>query len=138
MAKLPNSYVFPAVFFEDEEDRGMYNVRFPDLPNCFTSCKTLAEAIEQAPRVMGDILYMAEKEDRAIPVPTAREAVELEPGEMCQLVAVYMPPVRRAWSRKAVRKTLAIPAYLADLAEQAGVNYSQLLQQALKREFQVQ
>ena len=49
-----------------------------------------------------------------------------------------MPPVRRAWSRKAVRKTLTIPAYLADLAEQAGVNYSQLLQQALKQEFQVQ
>ena len=39
---------------------------------------------------------------------------------------------------KAVKKTLTIPAYLAELAEEQKLNYSALLQQALKQELRVQ
>ena len=135
---LPKNYVFPAVISEDPEDKGCYNVFFPDLPNCFTCGESLAEAIEQAPYVLGDCLYMSEKEKRPIPAPTPLEKVPHEDGDLCQLVAVNMPPVRRAWGEKAVKKTLTIPAYLADLADQAQVNYSQILQQALRAALQVQ
>ena len=42
MKKYPDRYIFPAIFSKDEE--GMWDVRFPDLDNCFTSADTLEEA----------------------------------------------------------------------------------------------
>lgn len=108
------------------------------LPGCFTCGDSLAAVIEQAPNVLGDVLYAAERDRCPVPAPTPQTEVKVGDGDLCQLVAVYMPPVRRAWSKKAVRKTLTIPSYLADLAEEANINYSAVLQHALKQELRVQ
>ena len=135
---LPGSYVFPAVFFEDEVDKGMYNVRFPDLPECFTCGKNLADAIEMASDALGLCMYMAERDKRPIPAPSRVADVKLQDGEFCQLVPVSMAPVRKAWRQRPVRKTLTIPSYLAALADEAKVNYSLLLQNALRQELHVQ
>jgi len=43
-----------------------------------------------------------------------------------------MPMVRDEMANKAVKKTLTIPQWLSDLAEERKVNYSRLLQEALK------
>ena len=39
---------YPALFEYDEEEK-IYNVRFPDLPGCFTYGETIDEAISLAP-----------------------------------------------------------------------------------------
>jgi hypothetical protein len=44
-----------------------------------------------------------------------------------------MPPLRAELDARAVKKTLTIPKWLNDLAERHHVNYSHLLQEALKR-----
>ena len=49
-----------------------------------------------------------------------------------------MPPVRRAWSRKAVKKTLTIPAWMEEeLRKREDVNVSLILQEALKKELKI-
>lgn len=135
MKRYPDRYIFPAVFTRDEE--GMWDARFPDLENCFTSADTLEEAIDQAKYTLEDCLYFMEKDKAAIPEPS-RVDPERSDNSLTQLVVAYMPPVRRAWSQKAVKKTLTIPAYLAELAEENKLNYSALLQQAIRQELRVQ
>ena len=49
-----------------------------------------------------------------------------------------MTPVRRAWSRKAVKKTLTIPAWMEEeLKKRGDVNISFVLQEALKKELDI-
>ena len=45
---------------------------------------------------------------------------------------VWMPIVRNEMETASVKKTLTIPAWLNKLAEEKQVNYSQILQAALK------
>lgn len=135
MRKYPDRYIFPAIFVKDVE--GMWDVRFPDLENCFTSADTLEEAIDQAKYTLEDCLYFMEKDKADIPVPSSVPLKQSDDA-VTQLVVAYMPPVRRAWSQKAVKKTLTIPAWLAELAEEQKLNYSALLQQAIKQELHVQ
>ena len=76
-----------------------------------------------------------------IPTPTPLEKAKAPKKALRQLVVAVMSPVRRAWSQRAVKKTLTISAYLgelAELAEERRVNYSALLQQALRNEMNVE
>ena len=43
-----------------------------------------------------------------------------------------MPPVRDEMAERAVKKTLTIPKWLNDLAEENKVNFSRILQDGLK------
>ena len=45
---------------------------------------------------------------------------------------------RRAQDTRAIRKNVTIPSYLNDLAERAGVNFSQVLQDGLRQRLGVQ
>lgn len=136
--KYPDRYAYPAVFIPcNEEDGGGYEVRFPDLENCFTAGDTVEEAVEQAKYVLEDCLYHAEKNDEPMCLSTPLEKVACPKGGLKQLVVAVMPPVRRAWSNRAVKKTLTIPAWLDELAKEQEVNFSQILQSALKEELGV-
>jgi post-segregation antitoxin (ccd killing protein) len=44
-----------------------------------------------------------------------------------------MPPFRDEMEQRAVKKTLTIPKWLDDLAQEHNVNFSHLLQSALKQ-----
>ncbi|BCS80611.1 hypothetical protein CaldiYA01_05710 [Caldicellulosiruptor diazotrophicus] len=48
------------------------------------------------------------------------------------LIEVWMPLVRHKMDNKAVKKTLTIPQWLNILAEKNNINFSQVLQEALK------
>jgi len=138
LTKYPDRYAYPAIFIPcDEEDGGGYEVRFPDLENCFTAGDTVEEAVEQAKYVLEDCLYHAEKNDEPTRLSTPLEEVACPKGGLKQLVVAVMPPVRRAWSNRAVKKTLTIPAWLDELAKEQEVNFSQILQSALKEELGV-
>ena len=78
-----------------------------------------------------------EKDGDEIPEPTPVDSIEQEQGYVIGLVEVLMPPVRVELDNKPVKKTLTIPAYLNTLAEQKRVNFSRVLQTALKKELGV-
>ncbi|WP_212942601.1 hypothetical protein [Paenibacillus antibioticophila] len=54
------------------------------------------------------------------------------PKKVPVLIDVWMPPVRDNMAERAVKKTLTIPKWLDDIAAENKVNYSHILQDALK------
>lgn len=126
---LNNSYVYPAVF--DYAVDGI-SVEFPDLPGCLTCGDTDAESMEMAKEAMGLHLYGMEKDGDDIPVPSGFRDIEIEGNQVIVLVEVWMPLVRDQIDNQAIKKTLTIPQWLDEAAKEKKVNFSRVLQEALK------
>ena len=133
--KKQDIYKFFAVFKKDEDNQ--YEVNFPDIKNCFTCGSTLDEAIYNAKDVLGLILFDMEEENIAISEATEPQNIKLQDNEFLMLVDVYMPLVRESINTKAVKKTLTIPYWLNKLASEKSINFSQVLQTALKQELKI-
>jgi len=124
-------YVFPAVF---EPEGELYNVSFPDLPSCYTSGEGLADAMFMAEDVLGGWLAWCEGKNEAIPSASALSDVSAPGGSVVTLILADTDAWRRANSDKAVKKTLSIPSWLNEAAEARSINFSQVLQKALRAE----
>ena len=123
-------YVFPAIFHYAEDG---ISVEFPDLPGCITCGDTTEEALLMAKEALGLRLYSDEQDGVPIPEPSNLTSITLEPNERLILVEVFMPPIRDNQATKAVKKTLTIPKWLNDVAESQQINFSLVLQSALKQ-----
>ncbi|MCK9443936.1 MAG: type II toxin-antitoxin system HicB family antitoxin [Tissierellaceae bacterium] len=124
-----DKYMYPAVFNYDDDG---ISVSFPDLPGCFSCADTDEEAMYMAKDAMGLHLYGLEDDSDEIPDPTPLNKVPLDINQRAVLVEVYMPLIRPAIENLSVKKTLTIPQWLNKLAEENKVNFSQVLQSALK------
>lgn len=126
-------YTYWAAFHYDSTDG--VSVRFPDLPGCITCGDTAEEAGAMAREAMEGFLYWMEQDGDDIPDPTPLDAIlpQLESGEAACSIQAYMPTVRDAMESKAVKKTLTVPKWLNDIAEQNHINFSHVLQEGLKR-----
>lgn len=122
------AYTFPAVFIP--EDVGGYSVIFPQLEGCMTQGETFDEARRMAAEAMSLHLYGMEEDGQEIPEPNMN--VETKAGAMVVPITAWMTPFREEMQNKAIKKTLTIPAWLNEAAERQHVNYSQILQSALK------
>ena len=122
-------YVFPAVFEPAEE--GGFIVSVPDVEGCFTEGETLADAMFMAQDALAMMLVYCEDHDRPIPVATPIEKVKAPKNSFVSLVLADTDQWRRTFDNKAVKKTLSIPSWLNAKATKAGVNFSQVLQEAL-------
>ena len=124
-------YVYPVVFTKDED---VYNVSVPDLPGCFTFGSTLLEAIEMARDAISMWLCDAEDKKEPIPQPSETGNIRMNPNSFVNLIDVDTIEYRRENDNRAVKKTLSIPSWLNSKAENAGINFSQTLQKALKQQ----
>lgn len=120
-------YVYPAVFEPAEE--GGYIVTVPDVPHCYTSGKDMAQAIEMAQDAAAMLLVDFEDEGSQIPEPSNLD--DLQTTSVKSLILVDTDSWRKEFDSRAVKKTLTIPSWLNTKAERAGVNFSQLLRDAL-------
>lgn len=127
-------YLYPAVF--RKEDVG-YTVNFPDLENCFTSGATLEEAMDMANDVLCLTLYGLEQDGTTIPAASAVNDVPRGENEFVSLVGCDTIAYRKSNDSKAVKKTLSIPCWLNDMAERADINFSGVLQEALKAKLNI-
>ena len=132
---LSMKYVYPAVFTPEAND--LYSIDFPDLHNCFTSGKGLSEAMEMAQDVLCMTLYDLEEAGQAIPAASDVSAITHDADEFTTLVACDTMEYRKLHARTAVKKTLSIPAWLNTMAEKQDINFSQVLQEALKEKLHV-
>lgn len=123
-------YIFPALF-ESGEEKG-YCVTFPDLPGCITEGDTLEEAYKMAKEALELHLYGMEEDGDNIPKPTKPNKIKLNENSFVSLIEAWMPLVRHEMANKSIKKTLTIPKWLNDVAEQKEINFSQVLQAALK------
>lgn len=128
-------YAYPAIFTKED---GGYSITFPDFASCYTAAETLEDGLEMAQDALCLTLYDLEEDDDVIPAPTPMQ--ELIPGEgaFATLVACDTTQYRKFFDNKAVKKTLTIPSWLNTLAEKAEVNFSVTLQNALKKELNIQ
>ena len=131
MAKLPERYIYPAVFTYEEGKE--IAVVFPDL-DVATSGENDADALASARELLGAVLYGMEEDGDPIPAPTPLNAVKLEENERAALVDVYMPSIRLAKVNRAVNRTETIPAWLNAAAMERNINFSQVLQGALREQ----
>lgn len=127
-------YVYPAIFHRNDDD-GSYTVFIPELPGYVTEGKDLADAIFMAQDALSMWLWMAENEGK--PTPAPNPTPEAEVPEFVNLVLADTDAYRKAHDTRLVKITVSIPAWLNAKAEQAGVNFSQILQDALKERLQI-
>ena len=122
-------YVYPAIFTPEED--GGYSIVFPDLDGCYTCGESLSDGIEMAKDVLALVLYGYETENKAIPTPSNLSAFHTENGSFVNYVACDTLVYRKMHNNKAIKKTLTIPEWLNEEATALGINFSQVLQNAL-------
>lgn len=130
--KKNERYLYPAVLTYEEGYE--IAVTFPDLPGCATSGKTECDAVSAGREALGLHLFGMEEDGDEIPVPSNAKNIELEENEVIAMIEVYMPSIRLSQKNKAVNRTVTLPAWLNAKALECGINFSQLLQDALKKE----
>lgn len=129
-------YVYPAIF--TTETNGGYSVSFPDIKGCFTDGENLADALEMAQDALCLMLFDMEEDGKTIPSPTNIKEVRTQnPNEFVSLVSCDTLEYRKLYHSNAVKKTLTLPGWLNTIAEKQGVNFSQVLQEALKEKLHV-
>lgn len=114
-------YVYPAIFHNDID--GLW-CEFPDLPGCQTMGDDMTDAALNAEEALEGYLASLYDDGREFPKPTDISTVK--PGKNC-----FVSLVTCSLAEKSVRKTLTIPSRLNSLAVAKGINFSQVLQEAL-------
>lgn len=108
-----------------------YSVYVPDL-DINTDGDSLANAIDMASDAIG--LWGITAQDVGHEIPSPSSALPAcEAGQTAAYALVDFDAYRRANDMRTVRKNVTLQSWLNDLAEKAGVNFSQVLQDALKQ-----
>lgn len=121
-------YAYPAIFTPLEN--GEYDVKIPDLPGCRTCGNDLTDAIFMASDAAS--MWLWDAESKAEVIPAAKEPPVVTAPQFINYVVADTDEYRKRNDNRAVKKTLSIPSWLNTQAEMAGVNFSQVLQEALK------
>ena len=127
---MQDSYTFPAIF--DYAEDGI-SIEFPDLPGCLSCADDNDEAVFMATDALSLRLFSDEEDGSAIPSPSDVLEIQkhLESNQIVTLIRVSMPAVRAKFNEKSISKTVTLPAWLLNEGKEAGINFSQTLQDAL-------
>ena len=135
--------VYPVIFYKSIE--GGYVVVFPDFDYGATEGKTLEEAIEMAEDYVGTWLYDDFVNSREMPVSSKINNISIEipederefyvEGESFKtLIGLDMLKYVNECKNQTVRKNVSIPSWLNEMAKKSNINFSNILQEALKHE----
>ncbi|MCD8365939.1 MAG: type II toxin-antitoxin system HicB family antitoxin [Clostridiales bacterium] len=120
--------IYTATF--TQKDNTFY-ARIPDLPGCITTGEDLPDAIEQITDAANLWLVTAEDHGDPIPEPTPQSELDYPNDAILTMIQVDTIAYRAAIDTRAVRKNVSLPAWMANLADQRGINCSQVLQEGL-------
>lgn len=129
---------YPACFFKEGN---LYSVIFPDFENGATCGDDMQDALEMAVNYLATRLFWIEKDEEQRPTPSDIKDVSPESiakdldfkydDVFVSMVTVDVNEYAKTHFNKAVKKTLSIPEWLNESAIAMGVNFSQVLQEAL-------
>lgn len=128
---MKNTY--PITLIPDEFG---YLVFIPDF-NINTQGKDITEAIEMARDAIGIMGIDYEDDGKPIPAPSDIHQISVSGNEILTLVDVDFAEYRRKNDIKTVKKNCTLPSWLCYEAEKANINFSQVLQNALKHELKI-
>ncbi|MCM1128938.1 MAG: type II toxin-antitoxin system HicB family antitoxin [Alistipes senegalensis] len=127
--KKTERYFYPAIFtYEDGKE---ISILFPDL-DVATSGEDESDALLSARELLGCVLHGLEEDGENIPLPSSLNSLKVADNQRTILIDVYMPSIRQAQITRSVSRTVTLPAWLNALAMEHNINFSQVLQEALK------
>ena len=126
---MNDKFFYPALFHK--EDDGGFWVSFPDIPECLTQGTDMSQAYEMAVDALGLALEDRIKENN-VPVPTSIDFLVIAENSYPVIIEFDLLEYKKKHSSRAVKKTLTIPEWLNDEATKKGINFSAVLQEALK------
>lgn len=130
--------VYPACFYLCE-DLKSYTVVVPDLPGCVTEGSNLVEAMEMAVDAASGWVLTALEDGEPIPKASLYNDVKLEyDNGFINFIVLDIDSYAEKYGNTAVRKNLTIPAWLNTIAEKENINFSQVLQIALKEKLNIE
>jgi len=121
---MKTKYAYPAIF--EKEENG-YFVNFPDIEPCYTEGQTLEEAVIMANDVLKSRIEVALERKEILPAPSDIDTLE---GDRIMLIIADVEAMKS--QTRFIKKTLSIPRWLNEAAENAHLNFSRVLQEALK------
>lgn len=127
---MKTRYVYPVVVERTDTNLSMY---FPDFPGTAVTAIELTDGLIRAKELLAARALELEEANQELPVPSDPDHIELEDSsDRIVFVEVFMPPFRDVAANKAVTKNCTLPKWLRDAADEAGLNFSQVLQSGLK------
>ena len=124
-------YVYPALFAKEDES---ILVTFPDLEDTFTDGATMQEAFDNAEDVLNLMLWNREEENADIPLPSSPEEIIVPQGTMLVMIKADTLAYRKLHDQKTIRRSITLPSWLDTIAREHNINFSQLMQNAIRRE----
>ena len=120
------AYCYPC-----ENKKGAYTVEVPGLPGCVSEGSNLVEAIEMATDAASG--WILDELEDGNPVPPSDISDSFATNSNCipTVLVLDIDSYAEKYGSKAVRKNLTIPAWLNTFAEKKGINFSNVLQDAL-------
>lgn len=118
-------FIYPALFHEED---GQYWVEFPDLEGCVTYGETVEEVFFNAKEALAGYCTVIIERGQQLPAPSAVNDVSTDGSAFVSLV-----DAKPLSAKRAVKKTLSIPAWLNERAEAAHAPYSAILQEGLEK-----
>jgi predicted RNase H-like HicB family nuclease len=119
--------VYPIIISKEKD--GLY-VSIPDF-DIATQGVDLADAIAMARDAIGVMGIDIEDSGKELPKPNTKKYKTNE-NDIVTLVDVDFKEYRRKNDNRAVKKNCTLPAWLCKEAEDAGINFSKVLQDALQ------
>lgn len=139
--------MYPACFYREDDG---YSVIFPDLNYLATQGDSLEDAMEMAVECLAGYLHSCKMDGETVPHPSNISDIdavavsknispETPVGKaFVNIVSVDVEAYAKIHFDKSVRKTLTIPAWLNSAALEMGINFSQVLQEALLAKIRAQ
>lgn len=128
-----NKLFYPAIFHREGDG---FWVTFPDFPECFTEGDNMELAYEMAVEALGLAITSRKTENQEIPIASQPDTIVIEEGILV-VVEFDMLEYCKKHNSRAVKKTLSIPEWLNEEAIAMGINFSQVLQEALMLKLKV-
>lgn len=126
---MENKFYYPAIL--QKEDVG-YSIWINDIDGCVSQGDTFEEAIENIHAALGLFFEDYIETNSNIPKPTDPENIALEKDQILAIINFDWNEYQAKYGNKAIKKTLTIPSWLNSIAEAQHINFSSVLQTALK------
>jgi len=113
-------------------DNGWYDIAFPDLPGSHALAENLEAIQGEAEGALCSFLHAAGLVKVPVAPPSPLNEIPLSGGEAAVIVTVDMAAYARRQDDRPVKKTVSLPAWMAEGAERSGLSLSKVLQETLK------
>jgi toxin-antitoxin system, antitoxin component, hicB family len=125
---MKSRLLYPCIVKKED---GIFYANFLDFEGCFTDGETLEEVVINAKDVLSGTLFTMAKHNIQFP-SSENKKIDLKDGEFLIYIDVWISPILEKAKNQSIKKTLTIPKWLNDEAEKHSLNFSNILQTALK------